>query len=168
MSAFDPVISNLKASAPPSTTAASMWASPWAGGHYGNGSAWSSDSNFGGGVSAAASALAGATKGVSVGTGVTIKDLQDIVAKQEFGNNTGEAGAASQVEGALSGAAGLETAAIALIGDVTNATFWERVGTGALGIFLVIFGTALFFEGSKTGQKITSDAVQGAATAAVA
>ena len=55
-----------------------------------------------------------------------------------------------------------------LIQDITRASFWKRVGMGVLGVTLFGVGLVVFFEGTDTGQKITSEAVQGAALAAVA
>lgn len=55
-----------------------------------------------------------------------------------------------------------------LIQDITSASFWKRVGMGALGVALFGVGLLVFFEGTDTGQRITSDLEKGAALAAVA
>ena len=65
-------------------------------------------------------------------------------------------------------AVGSVTTVSGLIQDITSASFWKRVGMGVLGVALFGVGLVVFFEGTDTGQKITSEAVQGAALAAVA
>jgi hypothetical protein len=45
-----------------------------------------------------------------------------------------------------------------LLGDLTNAQWWERVGLFAAGAALVIVGIVVFISTTKTGQKVESDA----------
>lgn len=80
-------------------------------------------------------------------------------------------GAAGTVAGAVVNAIpGVSTVSSVggLIKDVTSPDFWKRIGMGAFGVGLFVVGMVVFFEGTDTGQKVTSSAVSGAAMAAVA
>ena len=56
----------------------------------------------------------------------------------------------------------------AFLGKITNLGWWKRAALVGLGIGFVGVGLVVFFEGTDTGQKITKDAVDVAATAALA
>jgi len=45
---------------------------------------------------------------------------------------------------------------IKLEGELTSATFWKRIGVGALGVGLAITGIVIFIATSKTGEKTIS------------
>jgi len=153
-SAMDAVLSQ---SAGPVAFEHAAIASSWANGHYGGGSGWHNGPVAV--VSAAQSAQSGATKGVNAGTGI-IGDVANAVG-----------GAVSTVAGAVVNAIpGVSTVSSVggLITDITSPTFWKRIGMGAFGVGLFVIGMVVFFEGTDTGQKVTSSAVSGAAMAAVA
>jgi hypothetical protein len=44
--------------------------------------------------------------------------------------------------------------------ELTSATFWKRIGVGALGVGLVITGIILFTVTSKTGEKTIDTATK--------
>lgn len=75
---------------------------------------------------------------------------------------------AGQVSQSLSGLAGLEASGAKLLGTVTSASFWERIGIFTLGA--TVFGIALvvFMANTKPGQKAVSSAESGATVAALA
>ena len=60
---------------------------------------------------------------------------------------------AAAVGSGLSGLAKLE-------GELTSATFWKRIGVGALGVGLAITGIILFVVTSKTGEKTIGTAAE--------
>lgn len=45
-----------------------------------------------------------------------------------------------------------------LLGDLTSSTWWKRIGLGAFGIAILGGGFVIFFAGTDTGKKATSEA----------
>lgn len=71
-------------------------------------------------------------------------------------------------DSALSGLSGLETGVDDVLGAITSASWWERVGTGALGLVLMGFGSVLFFASTDTGKKTITEGTKTAEVAAAA
>ena len=63
----------------------------------------------------------------------------------------------------FSGLSGLEQGVNDLLGDLTSASWWKRVGLFVLGVGFVVGGIVLFVSTTKTGQTVESDAVVAAA-----
>jgi hypothetical protein len=94
------------------------------------------------------------------------------------GSGTNNSGFAGDLGSAAKGVPGVDTTINAVsdfvqttesvgnfLGDLTNPAVWKRVGMGALGIFLIIIGGVIFFKGTASGQKLTSEATAAAMTA---
>lgn len=73
-------------------------------------------------------------------------------------------GVVQDVSGTVTGTA---SGTAKLLGDITSATFWKRVGVFTGGLGLVVGGVVLFVVTSKPGQKAV-ETVSGAAGAAAA
>ena len=164
---YPAIVAAFQQSASPSVTAKAIQSSSWASSHYGGGSAWHAGTVAV--YSAADAAKNGATKGVSVGTGL-VMDPTGLLGQI----TNGLTGAASDAASAVAQATGLSAAdatlntAGKLLGDLTSVSWWTRIGMGVLGVGLIVVGAVVFFEGTPEGQQVTSDVGKAAATAAVA
>jgi hypothetical protein len=167
----------LKANAPFSVFHAATLQATWSGDHY-SGTGWASQSapSPAPSITAAQSQSNGASKGVAVASANTqfIVNNMGLLAGKSLAGALGAlptnlGNAAGDVANAATGGAagGLST----LLGDLTSASWWLRVGMGALGVFLFLVGLAGFISTTQPGQAAKSDAgaaVKDAATVAVA
>jgi Transglycosylase-like domain len=81
---------------------------------------------------------------------------------------TGNGPSGVNVGGEYTGLTGLEQGIDTLLGDLTSAGFWERLGLFVAGAVLVVVGIVVFISTTKTGQKVESEGTQAAELAAVA
>lgn len=148
----------LASSADPSTFAAAVINSDWAGGHYDGGSKWSTTGSnpIYDAITAAQSFASGATKG-----GTTLGAAKTSTGS---GDSSGGPGIVGQIEGlvpglgAVSGAAALEQSLIKPIELLSSLSFWERVGMFLLGGFIFIIGLTIFASSNDKVQSTASEA----------
>ena len=142
--AFAGIAHALRTNAPTPVFKAAVVTSPWAAGHYGNGS------NF---ASTPLVAYATGTGGNPEGfTGQAANALlSNLSVTQPVPSST------SQVDAVASSTAGVLSSAETVLKDLSSATFWKRVGVFVGGVVLVGGGIVLFVSISKTGQKVIQE-----------
>lgn len=159
MPAYTGIVEALKKNAPTKVFKAAVVQSPWDAGHYSSAgtldgknfattplnayatSTGSTPTSIIGGilnhvpldVFTVPTGLEPVPLGVSTGAAVTVVNHDADSTVDAVGNS-------------LSGLAKLES-------ELTSATFWKRIGVGALGVGLVITGIVIFVATSKTGEK---------------
>lgn len=155
-----PINAALKANAPFSVFQAATIKSNWASSHYaGSGYASLTSAASPAAVTVSQAAAHSSTKNPTIGS-VTQAQLSATSTLSNIGAsaNTLTGGAAGAIGSAVGGVTGLENAASTILGDVSSAAFWKRIGIFTAGGVLVIAGIALFVSTTKTGQKVESDA----------
>lgn len=177
-----PIGAALKADAPFSVFHQATINAVWSGDHYA-GSGWRNvtSASTPTAVSAADSAKNGASGPVATSSAATQAIIQKELAAegnaafgsgnfwQNIGNslNTLTGGVPGDVANAVSATADWASGLGKLLSDVTSASWWLRVGMGALGIALFGIGLAGFISTTKPGQQSkssdTTGAVKGAA-----
>lgn len=85
--------------------------------------------------------------------------------KQGVGAAISNAIPGSSIVGGASGVVSGIQSVYNLATDLTSAKFWDRILLFAGGLLLAIFGSIIFFETTKTGQTVTSEAAQAGAIA---
>jgi hypothetical protein len=151
---MSPILNALNANASTASFRAAVVASPWASGHYDNGSSFAMTLPGAVGVGTVATTLP-ADPGAAVPANPAPGALGAVAGLATGGTST---------NGLLSGLSGLETGVDTVLTDITSAAFWERIGLFGLGVAFIIGGIVLFVSTTKTGQTVESDA----AVAAVA
>lgn len=153
----------LKADAPFPVFKDAVIKSGWASGCY---SGWTSHSVASVPVvTVAQAAQHSTTNHPSVGN-VTAADLGDpgLLQQAEQGVATTGTTAEKAAKAATAWTGELGT----LLGDLTSANWWKRVGVFVGGLTLVAAGIVIFISTTKTGQKVESDALEAGAVAAAA
>jgi len=141
------ILSALEADAPTPVFTSAVVGSPWASGHYANGTQF-------------ASTLPGE---VVAGSAKTLLPADPGAVVPASPTPLGPLGAGVNVGGNLTGLGGLEAGIDAVLTDLTSANWWARLGLFVGGGALVIIGIIVFISTTKTGQKVESDAVVAAA-----
>lgn len=156
----------LKADAPFPVFHAATLKATWSGDHYA-GTQWASATapyNVPV-VTVAQAAQHGSTHGPTVGN-VTAADLGNPGLLQQAEQAAASGGTA--VEGAAKAVLSWDVELGKLLGDLTSAAWWKRVGVFALGVALIGGGLILFVSTTKTGKQLEHDAGEAATVAAVA
>lgn len=141
--AFAGILNALKTNAPYPIFKQAVVASPWAAGHYGKGSAFSS------------TPLNAYATGTGSNPTGTLGQLGSDVTN-----------AASTIAAPVTGLIKDATSLGGLISDVTNPAFWKRVGIFFFGVVFIGGGVVLFVNTSKAGQGVKQAATTAAAVAA--
>ena len=147
-----PILAALQQNASTATFGSALVASPWDAGHYGG-----------------KNPLSGVSPTVlyATSTGGNPTGLLG-----QVGSNLGAVGNAFSPVPAAQAAVGSTASALGAIGtlagDLTNVTWWKRVGVFTLGAALFVVGLAGFIATTKEGQKVVSEGTSAASLAAVA
>jgi hypothetical protein len=144
ISGTGPAAAALANNAPFSVFQAAIIKSGWASSHY------------------AGSGFASETTAATVPIVTAVDSAKAAGKAASLGTNSGEG---DVIQGAATAGVTAEKATLGwaeelgtLLGDLTSAEWWERVGLFAAGAVLVGVGIAVFISTTKTGQKVESDA----------
>jgi hypothetical protein len=161
---FSNILSALTQNASPAAFSAVVVSSPWASSHYGVSAAGAPAKYVEAGRGLDYISTLPLAGQVSAGTGKQVAPADAGAANAESDLLPGDPNATSV--GGLFGS--WEDGLLGFFDAIESPKFWERVGLGAFGIFMVIIGGVLFFASTKTGQKTVSDGAEAATVAAVA
>lgn len=155
----------LKADAPFAVFKQAVIKSGWASGCYSSWTETSPDSVQT--VSVAAAASHSSTHNPSIGSvSSSILNATSTLQNVEASANQLTGGAAGAIGSAIGGISGVEQGASDVLSHITSASWWLRVGMGALGIALFGIGLAGFISTTKPGSTAKSDGITDAAKGA--